>query len=126
MTAIGNVTLNSVVYTPTSRNSATGFVWTDRTAAQSSGWGELTYTGSTPKGQYLKRVGFKLTFPQVVTDDSACGCVGDLADLSSMTIYVDVDVRQSVTQLTDLCARIVSLVQTTVFQNAVKYQEGVY
>jgi hypothetical protein len=43
-----------------------------------------------------------------------------------MTIYVDVDVRQSVTQLTDLCARIVSLVQTTVFQNAVKYQEGVY
>lgn len=126
MTAIANITLNSVIYYPTARQGATGFIWTDRTGNYPSGWGQLNYSGSVDKGSNIKRVGFKLTFPEVVTDDSACGCVGDLASNSAVTIYVDVDTRQSQTQLTDLVARIGSLVGTTLFSNAVLHQDGVY
>lgn len=126
MTAIANVTLNSVVYYPSERSNTTGFIWVDRTSPYSSAQGALSYTGPLSKGQYIKRVGFKLDFPQAVTADSACGCVGDLANDSSVTIYVDVDTRQTVAQLTDLVARIQSLVASSVFTNAVETLQGVY
>lgn len=126
MTAIANVTLNSVIYYPAERQGTTGFIWTDRTGNYPSGWGQLNYSGPVSKSGSIKRVGFKLTFPKVVTVDSACGCDGDLASNSAVTIYVDVDTRQTSTQLADLVARIQSLVSSSVFTNAVENQEGVY
>lgn len=126
MTTIANVTLNSVIYSPSERQGTTGFIWTDRTGDYPNGWGQLNYSGPVSKGGAVKRVGFKLTFPKVVTADSACGCDGDMANNSAVTIYVDVDTRQTSTQLADLLARIKSLVSTTVFENAVLTQEGVY
>jgi len=127
MTAIGNVTLNSIVYSPVERNQSAGFIWRDRTSAYPAGQGDLSYSGAVPKnGGSVKRVGFRLAFPSVATEASECACPGVVTAESVVTIYVDVDTRQSLTELTDLLARISSLVETTVFTNAVKYQEGVW
>lgn len=127
MTAIGNVTLNSIVYYPQERNSSAGFVYVDRTSTFPAGQGELSFSGPVVKnGGSVKRVGFRLTFPSVATEATDCACPGTITANSTVTIYVDVDGRQSVTELTDLCARISSLVGTSLFTNAVKYGEGVW
>lgn len=127
MTAIGNVTLNSIVYSPVQRNQSAGFIWRDRTSAFPAGQGDLSYSGPGARnGGDVQRVGFRLAFPTVATEADACACPGTVTSESVVTIWVDVDTRQSVTQLTDLLARITSLVGSSVFTNAVKYQEGVW
>lgn len=127
MTAIGNVTLNSVVYSPRERQNSNGFVYVDKTSTYPAGQGELSFSGPTVRnGGSVKRVGFRLTFPSVATEASTCACPGSITAESVVTIYVDVDTRQSATELVDLCARIDSLVSTPLFTNAVKFQEGVW
>jgi len=127
MTAIGNVTLNTVVYYPTARQGSVGFVWIDRTSSYASGQGTLAYTGPTPKGSTTKRVGFRLEMPIVSTEEGdACACPGTIMSDSIATIYVDVDLASSVANRTDLAARILSLVGSDVFKNAVINLDGVY
>lgn len=128
MTAIADLALNSVVYKPSNRIGSTGFVWTDRTSAYPAGQGEVSFTGATPKDKAgrVKRVGFRLNMPAVASESDACACAGSLVNENIVTIYVDVDTASSLTQRTDLLARIASLVASTPFGNAVKNLEGVY
>lgn len=126
MTTIGNVTLNSVVYYPQARSGSTGFTWVDRTSAYPAGQGALGFSGAVDKGKSIKRVGFRLDMPTVATSSDSCACAGSIVSSNAVTIYVDVDTRSSLTERTDLVARIASLVGTAVFANAVENLEGIY
>lgn len=128
MTAIADLTLNSVAYKPTSRVNSTGFLWTDRTSDYPSGQGEVSFSGPTAKDKAgrVKRVGFRLNMPAVASESDACACAGSIVNENIVTIYVDVDTASSLAQRTDLVARIASLVGSTPFVNAVKNLEGVY
>jgi len=127
MTAIGNVTLNTVVYYPSARTGDVGFVWIDRTSPYNAGQGTLSYTGPTSKsGGKTKRVGFRLELPIVSTETDACACPGMIMSDSIATIYVDVDTASATVDRTDLADRIKDLVSSTVFRNAVILLDGVY
>lgn len=126
MPSIGTVTLNSVVYYPSGKDGGGNFVWVDRTSAYSSGRSLLSQTPFVTKNTNVKRVGFKLDFPTVETDPTVCACPGQpLAD-SVVTIYIDRDSRSSLTDLTELQARLVSLVSSAGFVAAVENGEGFF
>lgn len=126
MPAIGTVTLNSIVYYPSGKDGSGNFIWVDRTSAYSGGQGQLSQTPFVSKNTNVKRVGFKIDYPTVETDPTVCACPGQpLAD-SVVTIYIDRDSRSSVADLTELQARLSSLVSSAGFVAAIENGEGFF
>lgn len=82
------LTVGEVTYTYNPSNLAGGTAFNvDRTGDYPSGWPTLSRTTRGPvQGNGLYRVTLKLSDPQVVGSDSACGCAGQLDYTDSVNI----------------------------------------
>lgn len=113
------ITLNSKVYNWAQFDQSGTSRYLETSNAMPTGYSPLTarVTMSTGKSQKVK---WRLAIPTVATADSPCGCVGAVLGTSYVTIEVDVPSTGTLTDRTDLLARVVSLVSTTEFGDSVK------
>jgi hypothetical protein len=124
MTQQANVTLNSVVYAPngTSNGVAT---WGNRSGGYASSFSFLTekMTQSNPD---IVRFEFKLTVPIVETVGTGTAAIGDLLRTTSAFVTMLMPANSTVAERTDIKARMVSLIASTPFTDAVGNLDPAY
>lgn len=125
MTAFANITLNTKVYGPNDIQAGIAR-WMERSAGSPVGFSPLTLSvGQNGNGSPSQKVVVKLRLPTVTTEESACGCPGELKRESFVNIEVAISKTSTQAERDDLLLRIQDLVSTTVFENAVKNLEFV-
>lgn len=79
----------------------------------------LTAQVTLNESKTANRISWKLKVPYVVTEDSSCGCLGDVIDEDIVDIVVRPSRKRSAAGRTDLLARIRDLVDTSQFGNSI-------
>lgn len=124
MTQQANVTLNSVVYAPngTSNGVAT---WANRSGGYGTSFSFLTekMTQSNPD---IVRFEFKLTVPIVETVGTSTDAIGDLLRTTTAFVTMLMPANSTAAERTDMKARMVSLIASTPFTDAVGNLDPAY
>jgi hypothetical protein len=125
MSQQANVTLNSVVYAPngTSNGIAT---WANRSGGYGNSFSFLTEKMTQSAKSEVVRFEFKLTVPVVETVGTANAAIGDLLRTSTFFITALMPVNGTAAERTDMKARLVSLVASLPFTDAVGNLDPAY
>lgn len=113
------VTLNTVVYSPAGSSNGTAR-WVNRSAGVSSGFSVLTENVKDPVTGSQVKISFGLDVPVVATTDDACACTGQQLRSATVNISVWEATTSTATERADIWQRIVDLVNSTPFSDAVK------
>lgn len=119
MSQQASVTLNTVVYSPAGVSNGLA-KWVSRASGLVNGFSWLTQKYKDPTTGTQTKIDFSLAIPVLVAADSACGCAGEVSRTSSANISVWNASTGTLPERTDLYLRIKDLVNSTMFQDAVK------
>ena len=124
MTQQANVTLNSVVYAPngTSNGVAT---WANRSGGYGTSFSFLTEKMTQPNPDVV-RFEFKLTVPIVETVGTGTAAIGDLLRTSTFFVTCLMPANSTAAERTDCKARMVSLIASLPFTDAVGNLDPAY
>ena len=124
MSQQANVTLNSVVYAPngTSNGVAT---WGNRSGGYASSFSFLTEK-MTQTNPDIVRFEFKLTVPIVETVGTGTAAIGDLLRTTSAFVTMLMPANSTAAERTDIKARMVSLIASLPFTDAVGNLDPAY
>jgi hypothetical protein len=114
---MSNITLNALLYAGQGiLNGVASFV--NRTAGVVNGFSTLTGRVNITDNKKTV-VGWKLTLPILVAEDSPCGCAGAVARTSIVDITVRYDRSATAAERADVLKRVQDLVLTTQFAQSV-------
>jgi hypothetical protein len=124
MTQQANVTLNSVVYAPngTSNGVAT---WGNRSGGYAGSFSFLTEKMTTTNPDIV-RFEFKLNVPIVETVGTGTAAIGDVLRTSQAFVTMLMPASSTTAERTDIKARMVSLIASTPFTDAVGNLDPAY
>lgn len=113
------VTLNSVVYSPAGLLAGVA-KWINRAGGIVAGFTKLTQTYKDPTSGTQTKIDFQVDVPILVTDDSTCGCTGDLLRTNTFKMSFWVASTSTLAERTDLYLRAKDLMATALVSGAVE------
>lgn len=119
MSQQANVTLNTIVYSPSGTSNGVS-VWTNRAGGFGGSFTNLTETFKTPAKGDINRILFTLDVPIVAPADTGFTAAGTVLRKSTVQVSIWVPSDSTTAERLDLFTRIGDLVAATPFANAVK------
>jgi len=114
-----NVTLNTIVYSPSGTTNGVS-TWTNRSVGFGSGFTNLKEKFVTPTKGQVVRMEFDLDIPIVQTVDAECACAGELLRTSTAKLSVWVPTSSTAAERTDLYNRLKDLILSAPVSNGVQ------
>ncbi len=116
-----SITLNSVVYNWSGFDQSGTSRWTATAGGLASAFSNLTARVTLgqvkdSKNQSQSKVKWRIQIPVIATEDSACGCVGNVLRTSYQDIAADFAATATLAERQDALARLRGLVLTPEFE----------